>query len=318
MKSWLGTLSRACIEFLLALLLVGGAEALDTSLRMATPQTVATFREAVSAMLVYMPLAGLIALFLSFFTVESRVASRALGWSALILVAVLPLVASVALERFPLAQEIRQAVRPKPAMPKPLPAGMSLERGPLMLWIGAWQGNTALDAVGADFSSPQPRLFYSPRAPFDPARGVVYIEDRAFPAALNPPQPIELMPEAGSLSPWWIWDRLANSDGLSPLQAVAMAIGFGFLAAGLRFLARLTSWSLANAFLAAAGLLGILILDALLATPEAVNFVSPLLRRARLALPYPLLVATFEAFLGLLAGLIDLLSPSDRRRRLDA
>ena len=38
------------------------------------------------------------------------------------------------------------------------------------------------------------------------------MEGRAFPATLTPLRPIELMPEAGSLSPWWLWDRLADPN----------------------------------------------------------------------------------------------------------
>ena len=134
-------------------------------------------------MLVYMPLAGLITLFLSFFTVESRVASRGFGWMALILVAVLPLAASVGLKHFPFAQKIGQASKPKPALPKLLPAGMLLERGPLMLWIGAWQGNTVFNVVGADFSSPQPRLVYSPRS----FPSILHVEWSIWKAVHSPP-----------------------------------------------------------------------------------------------------------------------------------
>ncbi|MDA8425649.1 MAG: hypothetical protein M0Z80_05885 [Treponema sp.] len=320
MKTWLGTLSRACIEFLLALLLVGGAGALDASLRTEAPRIVATFREGVSSMLLYMPLAGLMTLFLSFFTVESRVPNRGLGWLALIVVALLPLTASVGLGRFPLVEELRQSTRPRQAAAAaaPLRADMALERGPLVVWIGAWKGDTAIDAVGADFSSSQPRLVYAPSAPFDPSRGVIFIGSRAFPAALSPARPIELLPEAGALNPWWIWDRLADPSGASPLQALAAALGFGLLAASLRFLARLSSWTLANAFLAAAGLLGVLVLDAFLAGPEAGSLAAPLLGRLGLHLSPPLFMAGAEAALGILIGLVDTLRPGAARRRFDA
>ncbi|HUW40030.1 MAG TPA: hypothetical protein VMV90_03400 [Rectinemataceae bacterium] len=269
-------------------------------------------------MLIYLPLAGLITLFLSFFTVESRIANRGLGWLALIVVALLPLAASVGLERFPLVEELRQATRPRQAVSVPLGADMALVRGPLAVWVRAWKGDTVVDAVGADFSSPQPRLIYAPKASFDRSRGVIFIGSRAFPATLSPPHQIELLPEAGSLSPWWIWDRLADQNGLPPLQAMAMALGFGLLAAGLRFLARMTSWTLANAFLVAAGLLGVLVLDAFLARPEIESFAAPLLGRLGLRLPYPLFVAFFEAALGILAGLVDSLRPGAHARHFNA
>lgn len=318
MKQWLGSLSRASVEFFVALLLVGGSGALEASLRAQTPQTVAIFREVVSSMLVYMPIAGLIALFLSYFTVESRVAGRFSKWLALALVALLPLLASVELERFPLSQELRREVRPGQALASRLPADRVLMRGALATWIGAWKGDTAIQLVGSDFSSPPPHLAYAPSANFDPSHGLVFVGGRSFPATIAPVERIELLPEAEALSHWWIWDRLADQGSLPPVQALAVAAGFGLLAAGLRFMTRLSSWTLANAFLLAAALLGILVLDALAAKTEVRAFVEQFGGRIGLELPYPLVVAAAEGGLGILGGLLGALTGDAPRRRFNA
>lgn len=318
MKAWLGVLGRAAVEFLLALCLLGLAGALGSSLARETPAPLPILRAAAASMLSYMPLAGLVALFLSYFTVEFQIARRSAGWLALMLVALLPFGAFVELERLPVAESLQGASGPLAAKPSLPVAGIATERGPVLVWIRAWDGDTALNAVGADFDSPYPRLSYAPRAAYNVEQGLVQIGGHSLPAAVKSAPSLKLVPEAAVLTPWWIWNRLAGMQALPLWQSLAVAGGFGLLAAALRFLARLSAWPLANAFLAAAGLVALLVVDALLSTPEAAGFTTGLFHRLRIDLPYRLFLAACEGGLGLIVALIDLLVPTSHGRGVDA
>jgi hypothetical protein len=94
-------------------------------------------------------------------------------------------------------------------------------------------------------------------------------------------------------------------DDAPAYQAFAAAGGFLLLAIGFRFLCRITGWPLANVFLAAAGLAGLAIADALLSGPAPLAFLDAMAKRSGLSLAGPLLLACVEGAAGLLLGLID-------------
>ena len=96
----------------------------------------------------------------------------------------------------------------------------------------------------------------------------------------------------------------------------AVAGGFLLLALGFRFLCRITGWPLANAILTAAGLAGLVALDALLASATPLGILESLASRTALPLHGSLLLASVEAFVGLALTAADL-AAAPRRRRLD-
>jgi len=304
MKTWLGVLGRAAVEFLLALLLLGLAGALSSSLVAA----------AASTMLAYLPLAGLVALLLSFFTVEFQIEGRLPGLLALLLISLIPLAGFIYLERLPIAQSLRPTTALASSRPLPARAGTTIERDGMAAWIGSWEGNSAKALVTADFRTPPPHLRFSPRAVYSPEKGTITIGTANFPASMEPLRPVDLVPEASVLAPWLIWSRLTDRTDLSLLFLLATAAGFGVLASALRIFARLTAWPLANAFLAVAGLAGLLVIDALMSTPEAFRFTTTLFSRLRIGIAPPLILPLLEGGLGLFIALMDLLVPPGHRR----
>jgi hypothetical protein len=197
-----------------------------------------------------------------------------------------------------------------------MPSGVAVQQKRVALWIASYEGGEAADAVAVDFGSDYPRLAYVSRAPFDRASGDVEIQGRSYKAALPPEKAVSLVPEASLFAGSWIWDRLAAMDGSPILPVLAAAGGFLLLAIGFRFLCRISGWPLANVFLAAAGLAGLVILDAALSGTVPLGFMASLAGRAGISLPGPLLLACVEGFLGLALGAIDIAAGPKVRRRL--
>jgi hypothetical protein len=195
--------------------------------------------------------------------------------------------------------------------------GSTLQKGRLALWVRSFEGSEAIDAVAVDFGSDYPRLAYAPRASVDPSTGDAEIQGRTYRAALPEARPFDLVPEASFYSGSWIWDRLAAMDGEPILRALAAAGGFLLLAIGFRFLCRITGWPLANALLAAAGLTGLVALDAALSGGAALGFVEGLAKLAGIPLKGTFLLACAEGLIGLVLGAAELATSPGRRRRRD-
>jgi hypothetical protein len=263
-------------------------------------------------------LAAVLTLFLAFFSFELRVRSRAAGWLGLLLLGALLLSVGIGVRRMPL---LREAVaEPSAASAKAaqlMSAGTALQQGRTALWIRSFEGSEAIDAVAVDFGSDYPRLAYAPRAALDPSTGDTEIQGRTYRAALPEARPFALVPEAAFYSGSWIWDRLARMDGEPLPRVFAAAGGFLLLAIGFRFLCRITGWPLANALLAAAGLAGLVALDAALSGGTALGFMEGLARRVGIPLGGAYLLACAEGLMGLALGAAELATAPRRRRRGD-
>jgi hypothetical protein len=317
MKSWLGVIGRACLEFLIILSLIAFAAGASSSLAASSggPRILSIY--AAKAALDLIPLAVVITLFLAFFSFELRVKSRLAGWLGLILLGSIILSSGLELRRLPLVREAlvssSAAISEKPRL---LPAAKAVQAGRVALWIGSYQGGEANEVVAVDFSSDYPRLAYSSSAALD-ASGGFEIQGKAYSSRLPGGKGIVLVPEAGVFEGNWIWDRLSAMDD-QPLYAVlAAAGGFLLFGVGFRFLCRISGWPLANVFIAAAGLGGLVVLDALLSSPAILGQLASLSRRSGIVLPETLLLACFEGALGLLLGAVDLARAPKTGRALD-
>jgi hypothetical protein len=316
MKVWLGVIGRACIEFAIILALISFAAGAGQSVGLLSAGVRAIHKASTAAALGLTPLAALLTLFLAFFSFELRVRSRPAGWLGLLVLGSLLFSLGIGLRSMPQLRAVAASDEGSSLAPRLVAPGRAAQQGRSTLWIGAFDGGEAVDAVAADFASDYPRLSYSPRAELIAASGEVDIQGRLFRAVLPRPQAQELVPEASLYLGSWIWDRLAAQDSL--FMAFATAGGFLLLALGCRFLCRITGWPLANALLAAAGLAGLVVLDAALSGGAFTSMAESLLRRLGLPpsalLKGPLLLALIEAFLGLVLGVADLAaSPKTRR-----
>jgi hypothetical protein len=312
MKAWLGVIGRACIEFCIVILLLACAEGLYRSLL--NPDLVFSqiaLLAGAAALRMY-PAAGLIALFLSFFSFDSRVKNRAAGWLGLVLTGCLLFGSGLAARRILSPSDWDGPPTQRAGSDLPAP-GLARDRGGILLWFRALEGDLVSDPAAVDFDRPSPRLVYAPSAELDRKTGMIRIEGRDYPALAVNEGPSPLLPELALFRGDWIWERLASGDHDSPFLVAAVAAGFVLLAAGLRFLRGMTTWPLANAFLAGAGLLGLLAGDAALASPLVEGAMRTAMGRMGLALPHALLLAGFEAVLGLLLGIAELLGSTRRR-----
>jgi hypothetical protein len=313
MKSWLGVIGRACLEFAIILILLSFAAGASASVAMSSGGSF--YKNSAEAALGLAPLAALLTLFLAFFSFEFRIKSRAAGWLGLLFLGAMLFSFGVGLRRTPAIREALSPPRQDGAALRLMPPGVAIQRRAVALWIASYEGGEAVDAVALDFGSDYPRLAYAPRAPLDPSSGDVEIQGRSYKAALPAQAAISLVPEASLFSGSWIWDRLASMDGSPLLAAFAAAGGFLLFAIGFRFLCRISGWPLANVFLAAAGFAGLAILDALLSGPAPLGFIDSLATRAGLSLPGPILLACVEGTLGLALGAIDIaVAPKGGRR----
>lgn len=323
MKVWLGVIGRACIEFIIILVLVSFAAGASTFVSSPSEGMAAIYRSAAEAAFDLVPLAAIVSLFLAFFSFEFRVRSRAAGWLGLLLLGSLLFSFGIGARRVaPIREALLGTVGGRGseagAPARLVPAGVAAQRGREALWIGAYEGGDGVDAVAVDFGSDYPRLAYSPRAPIDPATGEADIQGRTFKASVPPARHILLVPEASLFSGSWIWDRLAAMDGQGLLSVFAAAGGFLLLALGFRFLCRITGWPLANALLAAAGLAGLVALDAALSGGPIFAAIEGVALRFGLPLRGVLLLAAIEGLLGAILGAADIAAaPRAARRRLD-
>jgi hypothetical protein len=305
MKSWLGVVGRACLEFVIILILLSFAAGASTSVALPTDSLRPVYKYAAEAALGLTPLAALLTLFLAFFSFEFRLRSRVAAWLGLLCLGAMLFSFGIGLRRVPLIHDAATPPKASRAALRLIPAAVAFQQRRAMLWTGAYEGSDALDAVAVDFGSDFPRLAYAHRAALDPKSGEVEIQGRTYSFSLPTPRPVSLVPESSLFAGSWIWDRLASMDE-APLSLVfAVVGGFLLLAIGFRFLCRVTSWPLANVFLAAAGMAGLAILDASLSGPAPLSFFNLLAKRAGLPMGGPLLLASIEGAFGLLLGVID-------------
>jgi hypothetical protein len=323
MKVWLGVIGRACLEFIIILVLVSFAAGASTFVASPSEGMAAIYQSAAEAAFDLVPLAALVSLFLAFFSFEFRIKNRAAGWLGLLLLGMFLFSVGIGLQRVAPIREallgsvVSRGLASSDAPMRLIPAGAAAQRGREAIWIGSYDGGDAVDAVAVDFGSDYPRLSFAPRAPIDPATGEADIQGRTFKASLPLARPIPLVPEASLFSGSWIWDRLAAMDGQGLVPVFAAAGGFLLLAIGFRFLCRITGWPLANALLAAAGLAGLVALDAALSGGPIFAAIEGLARRFGLPLSGVLLLAAIEGLLGLILGAADIAAAPRARRRLD-
>lgn len=305
MKSWLGVVGRACLEFVIILTLLSFAAGVSTSVTLPAEGLLPVYKYASEAALGLTPLAVVLTIFLAFFSFELRLRSRAAGWLGLLCLGAILFSLGIGLRRAPLIREAAIPPKATKVALRLIPPAASVQQGKTTLWTGGYEGFEAIDAVAVDFGSDYPRLAYAKRAALDPKTGDVEIQGRNYSFSLPAPRPLSLVPESSLFAGSWIWDRLASMDTAPAYLAFAAAGGFLLLAIGFRFLCRVTGWPLANVFLAAAGLAGLVILDAALSGPASLSFFNALARRARLPMEGPLLLASMEGAFGILLGAID-------------
>jgi hypothetical protein len=308
MKSWLGVVGRACLEFVIMLILLSFAVGASTSVTLPADDLWPVYMYAAAAALRLTPLAAVLTLFLAFFSFELRVRSRVAGWLGLFCLGAILFSFGIGLRRVPLLLDAATPPKTSTAALRLIPPAASVQQRKTILWVGSYEGRDAVDAVAVDFGSDYPRLAYAPRAPLDQKSGDVEIQGRTYSLSRPAPRSVSLVPESSLFAGFWIWDRLASMDR-EPLYLVfAVAGGFLLLAIGFRFLCRVTAWPLANVFLAAAGLAGLVVLDAALSGPDPLSFFTMLAKRFRLPLGGALLLASIEAAFGLLFGVIDVVA----------
>ena len=318
MKVWLGVIGRACLEFAIILVLISFAAGAERSIVGQSGGIYAIYENTASAALGLVPLASVLSLFSAFFSFELRVRSRGAGWLGLLLLGAVLFSFGIGVRRIPLLREV--AAGSYGGAPKALrliPTGAAIQQGRVALWIGAYEGGDAVDAVAVDFGSDYPRIAYSPRAAIDAATGDADIQGRSYRTALPAEEPRTLVPEVSFFSGFWIWDRLSALDRGPGYLAFAIAGGFLLFAIGFRFLCRITGWPLANAFLAAAGLAGLVLLDAALSGSASLGILESLAKRIGLSIHGPLLLACVEGFVGLVLAAVDLATAPRAKRRAD-
>lgn len=314
MRNWLGVIGRACIEFLLILFLLaasaGAMLSLDTGLYN-------FFAYMATAAFDLYPLAVALTLFLAFFSYEQRIRSRLAGWLGLLILGSLLMAVGIQVRRIDVIKQSLPAPKTVSQSPRLAPAGVSLVKSGVVLWYKEIQSGDLIDAVAVDFSSEYPRMSYSSRSFVDPGTGIVEIAGRTYTATKPAEAPIRLVPEASVFAGAWFWDRLATMDKEPILHVFAAAGGFVLLILGFRFLCRVTGWPLVNAVLAAAGFVGIVMLDAVLSGPTAQKMIGGIARELGIVLPPLLLLAALEVSFGLLLGFIDLAIAPRRRGNED-
>ncbi len=318
MKAWLGVIGRACLEFAIILVLISFAAGASQSLSASSGDFGAIYRNAARAGLDLVPLAAVFTLFLAFFSFELRIKSRAAGWLGLFILGAILLSFGLGIRRMPLFREaVSTSAGSNAQAPHLISPGTAVQRNRVALWVGAFADGEARDAVAVDFGSDYPRLAYSARAPLNPSTGDLDIQGRSYNAALPITLALDLVPEASYFSGYWIWDRLDSMDR-SPLMNIAFsACGFLLLAIGFRFLCRITGWPLANALFAAAGLAGLVALDALLSGGGVMETMETMAKRLSLPLAGPTLLACVEGLIGAALGAAELAASPRRRGRSD-
>jgi hypothetical protein len=319
MKPWFGVLGRACLECLILLVFVSLVAGASTSLAAETTTVRDLMCHALWAARGFLPVVAVATIFLSFFAFERRLRSRLLGWFGALVLGAFLFSGGIALRRLPivdrLAPDVAPAARPLQA------AGEGVKRLSVLLWYRSAGSADLEDVVVADFGAPFPRVAYARRAPL--RGGAVELGGKLFDAGMPRPVADDLLPETRFFAGSWIWERLAGMDGSPLFLTAVISAGFILLAAGFRFIARLTRWPLANAFFALAGFVGLLVLDAALASPTASSFIAslagPLAGRVGLAGQFAtpaFLIAIAEGLVGILLAAADLaIAPSERESR---
>jgi len=317
MKVWLGVIGRACIEFSIILVLVSFSAGAAAFVSVPSGGMSAIYRTVAQAALDLVPLAAVLTLFFAFFSFETRVKSRAAGWLGLLCLGALLLSMGLGIRRLPLFRVEVANSSSEAVQARLIPAGTAAQRGRVAIWVGSYEDGEAVDAIAVDFGSDYPRLAYAPRASVDSATGEMEIQGRTYKPIMPEAGPMVLVPEASLFSGAWIWDRLSSMDEDPFGEAFAAAAGFLLLAIGFRFLCRITGWPLANALLAAAGLGGLVALDAALSGGALFGAIESLAARFGFPLGGPLLLASVEGLLGLVLCAADLAAAPRGKRRLD-
>jgi hypothetical protein len=317
MKAWFGVLGRSCLEFLIVLVVaafIAGASA-SLGAQAASFATLLFFSR--KALLGLIPVAATLTVFLSMFSFERRVKSRLSAWLGALLLGALLFSVGMAARRFPLLRDLAEPKGRAAASAGLQAPGLGTDREGLVLWYRSAEGTRAEDAVAVDFRAPSPRLVYAASSPLDAARGEILIGGKAYGATAPRQALAPLLPEAELFAGFWLWDRFAGLDGSPLIAAAAACAGFILLVSGFRFLVRLTRWPLANAFFAIAGFLGLLVLDAFLASPAVTAVGASLAGRAGLASVSPaLFLGAIEAAAGFVFGAAELaLAPRERASR---
>jgi hypothetical protein len=313
MKSWLGVIGRACLEFVIILIIISFAAGASASVAEPPDGASLLYINSARAALDLLPLAAVITLFLAFFAFELRIQSRSAGWIGLLCLGVLLLGLGFELRQVPLVREAVAAPSIQTRRQSLIPAGIAAQHDRIALLIGAYESGEAIEAVAVDFGSDYPRLAYSSRAALDSATGGLEVQGKDYSAAVVPVAPPLLVPEASIFEGSWIWDRLGAMDGSLWYIAFATIGGFVLLAIGFRFLCRLTRWPLANVLLAAAGLAGLVALDAFLSGPGILGFAEGIANRSGFSLSPSILLASIEGALGIVLGAIDLAASPKRK-----
>jgi|GEM_PF-1982841 len=318
MKSWLGVIGRACLEFVILLILLSFAAGASSSVGLPDDSLRPMYIYAAWAALGMTPLAALLTIFLAFFSFELRQRSRVMGWLGLFALGALLFSVGIGMRRAPVVRDVIAQPKLSFSALRLIPPGVAIQNERTAVWVGGYNGSEASDAVAVDFGSDYPRLAYSPRAPLSWKAGEVEIQGRSYSVARAEPPRIHLVPESSVFAGSWIWDRLSSMDDEPVYVVFAAAGGFLLLAIGFRFLCRITGWPLANVFLAAAGMAGLSALDAALSGPGPLAALDLLAKGFGVPLSGPVLLAAVEGVVGLLLGLIDIAAGVRAGRGSDA
>jgi len=299
MKNWFGAAGRFCADFLLVLMLVVAIAALGGSPAGTTVDGLLV--AAIAAGLRLFPIAVIAAIFLGFHAFERRTGKRFLSLLSVLVLGFGLLAGFAELRRLDLAPGFRHG-KAGPV------SGMIVENGGSSLFVGHYEGSSAVLALGyeAEGAGP-PRLFYSPRAGFSPETGRVRIASRVFDSREAEAPAWRFLPSVPGLEGRRLDERLAGLDGLPLPFALIVAGGIAFLAAGLAGFASLPRWPLVGFFFGLAGLVVLVLLDAALTSPPALLLAGKLAAKLALArVPGLLVVACLEAFLGLVFAILAL------------
>jgi hypothetical protein len=312
MKAWFGVFGRSILEFFLVFAVAAFVAGASASLLAAIPRFGSAASYALGFVPRLFPVILALVLFFSMYSFERRVNSRAAGWLGIVLLGAILSGGGLAISRIPFLRDSvrKHGIVAEASATPPLELqepGLAVERGGAVVWY------RGAEAAAADFHSPYPRLGYDPAAGLDAAATSIEISGKRYSAAKPLPAATPLLPELAWFSGSWVWDRQDELDSSPLLAAMAATAAFMLLAAGFRFIARLTRWPLANAIYGVAAFIGFLVLDASLWSPAVLRVTAGAAARiglSSLATVYP--IAALEALIGLILGLLDLIAAPRR------
>lgn len=301
MKNWLGAAGRLCADFFLVLLIMVIIAALGQGSAEATASDLGA--AALSAVFRLFPLAAIVAIFLGGPIFLRRTGKRFLSYVSALLLGFGLLVGFTELRRLDLAPQLVEGkARPVP--------GMIVENGARSLYVGHFEGSSAVVAIGCELEAEgRPILRYSPRAEYNPEKGVVRLGGTGFSVLGAAGAPRRVLPAIPGLEGRRLDERLAGLDALSWPLALMVPGGIALLAMGLAGFASLPRWPLVGFFFGLAGIVALLLLDSALMSPAFALLSEKLLLRLSLPeWPAMLVVAAAEAATGLILGLVALVA----------